>query len=67
MVDILALGEVLVWLGFSVLQAKVYVALLETGKESIEALSKRLGISQSEVDRALCELEELGLVEERLL
>jgi sugar-specific transcriptional regulator TrmB len=63
LVDDLALQKVLVWLGFSELQAKTYLALLEMDKASVEALSKQLGVSRLDVCRVLCGLEELGLVE----
>jgi predicted transcriptional regulator len=53
---------VLVWLGFSELQAKTYLALLEMDKASVGLLSKQLGISQPDVNRALCDLQELGMV-----
>ncbi len=64
LVDDLALHEVLVWLGLNELQAKVYLAVLEAGMAGVEIVSKRLDFSQSDVARALDELEELGLIKE---
>jgi sugar-specific transcriptional regulator TrmB len=63
LVDDLGLQRVLVWLGFSVLQARVYVALLGVGVVGVGVLSKQLGVSRLDVCRVLCGLEELGLVE----
>jgi predicted transcriptional regulator len=67
MVENLALQRVLVWLGLSELQAKVYLTLLEGGAASAEVICKRIGTSRSVVDYVLRELKELGLVKESLL
>jgi predicted transcriptional regulator len=64
LVDNLVVQKVLVWLGLSELQAAVYLAVLEVGKARVETVSERLGISRSDVECVLCELEELGLVKE---
>jgi predicted transcriptional regulator len=62
MVEPLVVQEVLVWLGLSELQAKVYLVLLEVGKADAETISKLLSISRSDAECALCGLEALGLV-----
>ncbi len=54
--------QTFVWLGLSVLQAKVYVALVEGGVASVEVLSRRTKVCQLDVKCALGELQNLGLV-----
>lgn len=50
-------------LGLSVLEAKVYLSLLKVGKASAKTISKVSKISQPDVYRVLCKLENHGLVE----
>jgi predicted transcriptional regulator len=54
--------ELLVWLGLSELQAKVYLTLLETGNANAESVSKQARLDQLTVECALFELKEIGLV-----
>ena len=49
-------------LGLSVLQARVYVFLLELGRVSAESISMQTRICQLDVEQTLFELQELGLV-----
>jgi sugar-specific transcriptional regulator TrmB len=51
-------------LGLSVVQARVYVSLLEIGDTSVEDISQQTKICQSDVECALCELQKIGLIRE---
>jgi sugar-specific transcriptional regulator TrmB len=53
-------------LGLSVLEAKVYLALVKVGKASAKTISKASRISQPDVYRVLCKLENHGLVEREI-
>jgi sugar-specific transcriptional regulator TrmB len=54
--------HILVALGFTRLQAKVYLTLLEEGETGVQAISRQARLPQVDVNEALCELEKLGLV-----
>ncbi len=56
--------QVLVWLGLSGLEAKVYLSLLEIGRANIEDISMKTKIREPDVRCALRELEKRGLVKE---
>ena len=51
-------------LGLSVLQARVYLSLLEIGEADAEAISQKTRMPQQEVYCTLRDLQELGLVKE---
>jgi sugar-specific transcriptional regulator TrmB len=56
--------QVFVWLGLSVLQAKVYLTLLETEQTTARVISEQTKIRQLDVQNALDELQKIGLVTE---
>jgi sugar-specific transcriptional regulator TrmB len=56
--------RILVALGLTRLQAKVYLTLLEEGEIGVQAISRQTKLPQVDVNEALCELEKLGLVKE---
>jgi sugar-specific transcriptional regulator TrmB len=56
--------HILVALGLTWLQAKVYLSLLEEGEIGVKAISRQARLPQADVNEALCELEKLGLVKE---
>ena len=49
-------------MGLSRLQAEVYLTVLEAGETDIWAIYMLSKLPQLDVDAALCEFEELGLV-----
>lgn len=53
-------------LGLTVLEAKVYLALIRLGKASTKAISKSSGVAQPDVYRILPKLENHGLIEREL-
>jgi sugar-specific transcriptional regulator TrmB len=55
--------EALTSLGLTVLQAKVYLALIKTGSSTIKEISKTAGIARQDLYRITSELQQLGLVE----
>ncbi|PVX26841.1 MAG: hypothetical protein CW716_05175, partial [Candidatus Bathyarchaeum sp.] len=55
--------ETLTWLGLTERQAKVYLALLQIGSSSAEAISKLSTVHRQEVYRLVARLQEMGLVE----
>jgi predicted transcriptional regulator len=67
MVDNIDVQKKLVYLGLSVLQARVYHSLLETGQTTIEVISEQTKISQLDVQNALKELKKIGLIKETKL
>jgi len=55
--------QALTKLGLTVLQAKVYLTLVKSGKTTIKTISKASEIDRSDVYRIVCRLQEKGLVE----
>ncbi len=55
--------KVLIDLGLTRVQARVYLALVESGPSKISAISKISKVARPEIYRNLSELQELGLVE----
>jgi predicted transcriptional regulator len=62
MVSDLSVRDMLIQLGLSVLQAEVYLALLEIGQADVEIISMQVGISRSSALCVLLELMDIGLV-----
>jgi len=58
--------KVLVELGFTGLQAKVYLALSELEEANIIEISKAINVARQEIYRIVTELQNRGLVEKRL-
>ena len=58
--------NVLVGLGLSVIQARVYLALLRAGETRARVIAKLALINRQEVYRLLAELQQLGLVTQNL-
>ncbi len=52
--------------GLTSLQAMVYLTLIQTGKETVSNLSKRIDTDRSNVYQAISQLQKLGLLEETL-
>ena len=50
-------------LGLTVLQAKVYLTLVNQKKATIKKISQISGVARQEIYRVICELQERGLVE----
>jgi sugar-specific transcriptional regulator TrmB len=55
--------QVLIDLGLTILEAKVYLALVRTGEASAKTISKTSKVSQPDVYRVLTKLENHGLIE----
>lgn len=55
--------EVLTSLGLTVLQARVYLALIKSGSSTIKEISKNAGIARQDLYRITSELQQLGLAE----
>ena len=55
--------KTLIWLGLTERQAKVYLALLQTGSAGAEAISKLSLVHRQEIYRVAACLQEMGLVE----
>lgn len=55
--------EVLTSLGLTILEAKVYLALVKLGETSAKTISKASKVSQPDVYRVLTKLENRGLIE----
>jgi sugar-specific transcriptional regulator TrmB len=53
-------------LGLTLLQAKVYLALLKTGRSTIKKISERNQMARQEVQRVITELANAGFVEKAL-
>lgn len=53
-------------LGLALAQARIFVALSQSGLSTAKAVSKNSGIARSDVYRVMVELEKLGLVEKTL-
>ena len=58
--------EALTSLGLTVLQAKVYLALVKSGKSTIKEISKTSGVARQDLYRITSELQKLELVEKVL-
>jgi sugar-specific transcriptional regulator TrmB len=56
--------HILVALGLTRLQAKVYLTLLKAGESDVQRISRQARLPQLDINEALCELEKLGLVKE---
>ena len=55
--------DALTSLGLTVLQARVYVALVKSGSLTIKEISKTAGVARQDLYRITSELQELGLIE----
>jgi sugar-specific transcriptional regulator TrmB len=55
--------EALTSLGLTVLQAKVYLALIKSGSSTIKEISKTSGVHRQDLYRITSELQRLGLIE----
>ena len=55
--------ETLTSLGLTVLQAKVYLALVKSGDLTIKEISKNADVARQDLYRITSELQKLGLVE----
>ena len=55
--------EALTSLGLTILQAKVYLALVESGSSTIKEISKNAGVARQDLYRITSELQKLGLIE----
>ena len=58
--------DALTSLGLTVLQAKVYFALANSGKATIKILAKNTNIARQDIYRLTAELQEIGLIEKIL-
>lgn len=59
--------QTLIDLGFTFLQAKVYLTLVKTGHCTIRKIAEKAGIARQEAQRVTAELQEIGLVEKMLI
>ena len=59
--------QVFVDLGLTVLQAKVYLSLVQTGKTKVKTISQTAKVSRPDVYRTLARLQDLGLVEKEIV
>jgi sugar-specific transcriptional regulator TrmB len=55
--------EALTSLGLTILQAKVYLALVKSGSSTIREISKTSDVARQDLYRITSELQKLGLVE----
>ncbi len=55
--------QVLIGLGLTLIQARVYLALVESGPSRISTISKTSKVARPDVYRTLSKLQQLGLVE----
>jgi sugar-specific transcriptional regulator TrmB len=55
--------QVLIDLGLTLIQARVYMALAESGRLKISAISKTSKVARPDIYRTLSKLQQLGLVE----
>jgi sugar-specific transcriptional regulator TrmB len=55
--------QALTSIGLTVLQAKVYLALVTLGQATVKAISKTAGVARQDIYRITSELQEYGLVE----
>jgi len=56
-------AKILMDLGLTLLQAKIYLALSQLGKATIKTISKTANVARQDVYRVMPELEKLGLAE----
>jgi len=59
-------AQILVNLGLSLLQAKIYLTLVQTGQATIKEIAKASGIVRQDIYRIVPSLQELGLAEKIL-
>ena len=55
--------QTLTGLGFTIVQARIYLTSVKLGQTTIATISKKAQLDRSEVYRGISELQELGLVE----
>ena len=54
--------HVLIHAGLTLLQAKIYLALIRNGRQTVETLSKTANIDRSNIYREILKLQKIGLV-----